>query len=66
MSASTVAYSSRADATPERERAALGAVYGFVLRRHAERNASEPGDGEGPKKEPGGVSREGGTAKAAS
>ncbi len=66
MSAGTVAYSARADATRDGEMAALGAVYGFVLRRHAERNAAEPNDGEGPRKEPDGVSREERTAKAAS
>ena len=46
MSAGIVAYSSRADATPERERAALSAVYGFVLSRHAKRKAAGSGDEE--------------------
>lgn len=52
MSAGTVAYSTRADATRDGELAALVAVYGFVLSRHAKRKAAGSNDEEGAKAEP--------------
>lgn len=58
MSSERVAYSFRSDATPENERAALGAIYGFVLRCHAEREAAGSNDDEGEETESGNVSRE--------
>lgn len=59
MSAGIVAYSARVDATPEREREALGLVYGFVLSSHAKRKATESNVEEGAKAEPNDASQEG-------
>ena len=58
MSAGIVDYSSRADATPEGELAALGAVYGYVLSRHAERKAAGSSDEEGARTAPNDAAQE--------